>query len=259
MELTSAMNNGYNTAMTKGARMITNPEQASLDFGAGQQYRVRRSKRAKYLRINAHPDTGIEVVVPHRMSMRHVAPFVRQHQQWIDKQVQQLGLNRPLTLPESIDLPMIGESWTVTYRQSNNQHYRLTQRDNHIVITGPDKCTDTCQKKLQQWLRQQAKQHLAQRLEQLGRESGLHYNCLTVRTQRTRWGSCSMNGNISLNDRLLLLPSELADYVMLHELCHTRHMNHSRQFWQLLENYLPEYRQLEKQLRQARLLLPAWI
>lgn len=239
--------------------MITNPEQASLDFGPGQQYSVRRSKRAKYLRINAHPDTGIVVVVPHRMSMRHVAPFVRQHQQWIDKQVQRLGLNQPLTLPETVDLAMIGETWPIIYRQSNNQRYRLIQRNDHIMINGPDRCPVACQKKLLQWLRQQARQQLAHRLDQLSRHSGLGYSRLTVRTQRTRWGSCSMNGTISLNDRLLLLPPELADYVMLHELCHTRHMNHSRHFWQLLESHLPEYRQLEKRLHQARTLLPAWV
>jgi predicted metal-dependent hydrolase len=259
VEVTSDINNGYNGEMMKSGRMITNPEQASLDFGQSGQYRIRRSKRAKYLRINAHPDTGIEVVVPGRMSMRHVEPFIRQHQQWIDKQTRQLGLDQPVILPETIDLQMIGERWSVAYLQTAGKQYRLRQKKDSLIISGPDKATDACRTKLHLWLRRQAKHHLASRLQELSRQSGLNYGRLTVRTQRTRWGSCSSAGNINLNDRLLLLPAELVDYVMLHELCHTRHMNHSRQFWQLVERHVPQYRAIEKRLRQARQQLPGWI
>jgi len=239
--------------------IITNPGQASLDFSRAHEYRVRRSSRAKHMRINAHPDSGIEVVVPRRMSLKHVQPFVRQHQDWINRQVARLGLDRPRELPEDIQLRMINEHWQVCYETGKRQQYRLKQHNNTLTIAGPDRDIDNCRVKLHQWLRQQARQHLPERLNHLGQQTGLSYNKVSIRTQRTRWGSCSSIGNINLNDRLILLPTELANYVMIHELCHTRHMNHSTRFWQLVKSHVPDYRIHEKQLRESRQYLPSWI
>jgi predicted metal-dependent hydrolase len=243
----------------KSRRIIANPEQVSLDFTRQHEFTVRRSNRAKHLRINAHPDNGIEVVVPRRMSMKHVEPFVRQHQGWIEHQVIRLGLDQPVELPEAIHLRMIDAHWQVKYLAGQSRQYRLNENDKQLTITGPDKDTNACRDKLRQWLRKQAKVHLPRRLAVLAEHAGLKYQKLSIRTQRTRWGSCSSAGNINLNDRLLLLPAELTDYVMLHELCHTRHLNHSPLFWQLVKTHVPDYKAQEKQLKQTRQYLPAWL
>ncbi len=81
----------------------------------------------------------------------------------------------------------------------------------------------------------QAKQTLPPRLHELAQKHGFLYNKVTIRNMHTRWGSCSAKGNISLSIYLLMLPAHLQDYVMLHELCHTRQMNHSPKFWALLD------------------------
>jgi predicted metal-dependent hydrolase len=239
--------------------MIANPEQAGLDFGIHHQYQIRRSKRAKYLRINIHPQHGIEVVLPVQMSERLVGPFVQQHQEWIERQINKLGMHRPTQLPEHIHLMMNNEVWQVSYDTGANKRHRLKQNGHQLVIIGPDKDPRPCREQLQRWLRKKAKHLLPQRLEELSRSTRLDYNSIAIRSQKTRWGSCSSKRNINLNDRLALLPQELVDYVMIHELCHTREMNHSPAFWKLVESHCADYKIQRRKLNKARQQLPDWV
>ena len=91
-------------------------------------------------------------------------------------------------------------------------------------------------------LRERAKSVLAQRTAYFARQIGVTYGRITVRDQKTRWGSCSQTGNLNFNFRLILAPLEVLDYVVVHELCHRRQMNHSTQFWQEVAQVLPDYR-----------------
>jgi predicted metal-dependent hydrolase len=96
-------------------------------------------------------------------------------------------------------------------------------------------------------------------LKRVSNETGLSYSSVAIRQQKTRWGSCSSRRLISLNARLLFLPADLVTYVLVHELCHTKHLNHSSRFWRLLESYLPDYRQLDRQLRMGDRYMPGWL
>ena len=95
----------------------------------------------------------------------------------------------------------------------------------------------------------EARKILPSRLEELARTMGISYNQVSLRKQKTRWGSCNSKGNISLNCLLVRVPDEVRDYVLIHELCHRRHMNHSKAFWTMVEKYDPEYREHRKWLR----------
>lgn len=88
-----------------------------------------------------------------------------------------------------------------------------------------------------------------ERLEHFNKFYGYDFNRITIRDQSTRWGSCSSNKTLSFNYRLVLLPPELADYVVVHELCHLKEMNHSSKFWQLVAKTIPDYPIRRKQLR----------
>lgn len=112
---------------------------------------------------------------------------------------------------------------------------------------------------LRQWLRSEARRRLLPRLEALSQRHGLPYSGLTFRLQKSRWGSCSSRGGISLNAFLIFLPEELADYVLLHELCHTRHLNHSQSYWRLVFALDPEALGKDKKLRRAWRYVPAWL
>ena len=102
-------------------------------------------------------------------------------------------------------------------------------------------------------LRAQAKASLPPRLKELADEHGFTYNRVTIKNNISNWGSCSVRGNINLNLRLVILPQPLQDYVMLHELCHLKEMNHGPKFHALLESLCPNHRTLEKELRQYKL------
>ena len=92
-------------------------------------------------------------------------------------------------------------------------------------------------------LRERAKSVLAQRVAYFAQQIGVTYGKITVRDQKTRWGSCSQAGNLNFNFRLILAPPEVLDYVVVHELCHRRQMNHSARFWQEVAQVLPDYRE----------------
>lgn len=240
--------------------MTTQRPRTSPDLEPEIRYTVRRSARAGYMRINARRDKGIEVVIPKRMALKHVEPFVQQHRQWVREQIEKLGLDQPVELPAEIHLAAISESWPVEYRFGDGRNWRYLEKyPNHLLIKGPVENTETCVHVLHRWLRRQAHRFLPDLLHEISRQYGLEYRKVTMRTQISRWGSCSSQGNISLNDRLMLLPCELVEYVLIHELCHTRHMNHSQQFWSLVARYSPNHKNLDKQLRHAQAELPTWV
>jgi predicted metal-dependent hydrolase len=96
-------------------------------------------------------------------------------------------------------------------------------------------------------------------LERLSLETDLRFQRLQIRRQRTRWGSCSRRGTISLNACLMFQPPEVVDYLLIHELAHTRHMNHSRRFWRLVESHQPRWRELDGVLTRGWREVPAWV
>jgi predicted metal-dependent hydrolase len=102
-------------------------------------------------------------------------------------------------------------------------------------------------------MRAQAKAELPPRLAALAAQHGFQYKRVFIKNNRSNWGSCSSLGNINLNLRLVSLPQELQDYVMLHELCHLKYLNHSPQFHALLESVCPGHRALEKQIKQYKI------
>ncbi len=91
------------------------------------------------------------------------------------------------------------------------------------------------------YLAADAKRLLPSRVEYYADIIGVEYNCITIRTQRTRWGSCSSKGNLNFNCLLMLAPEDVQDYVVVHELCHLKEMNHSKRFWAEVERVLPDF------------------
>ncbi|MCI6432428.1 MAG: M48 family metallopeptidase [Oliverpabstia sp.] len=100
---------------------------------------------------------------------------------------------------------------------------------------------------------ERAKQILPARIQYYAKIMGVTYGRITLREQKTRWGSCSSKGNLNFNWKLALMPDEILDYVVVHELAHRMEMNHSDKFWKIVENVLPDYRERRKWLKECRL------
>ena len=139
----------------------------------------------------------------------------------------------PLRMPKDRILCFLSEkaSW-IRMQQGKMQERENMRQQARIHL-------DAAQEKE---LRERAKSVLAQRTAYFARQVGVTYGRITVRDQKTRWGSCSQTGNLNFNFRLILAPPEVLDYVVVHELCHRRQMNHSTQFWQEVAQVLPDYR-----------------
>lgn len=220
--------------------------------------KVRRSNRAKYLRINTHLQYGVEVVVPQKMNIKYVAPFIQQHQEWINQQIEKYNKHQAQPLPKQIQLKALGQSWQVEYKFDGVRHFRTQESESILHINGDKEDKSICKRKLNKWLRTKAKIILPNWLNNISLKIGLPHQRIFVRSQRTCWGSCSKSNNINLNDRLLFLAPDIVEYVMIHELCHTQHMNHSRHFWNLVNKHCPRYPTLEKQLTNSQNTIPNW-
>lgn len=162
-------------------------------------------------------------------------------------------------LPEKLELRAINKIVPIEYRAIHASKKLILQNKNDsIFFFGNVKLKKECVTLLINWLKKQAKHYLPMILEKISTEIGLSYRRVGVRDQKTLWGSCSSNHDIQLNYRLILFPEAFARYIMVHELCHTVHLNHSPQFWGLLQQFVPNYKEIVKQLR-TNTLLPGWL
>ncbi len=244
---------------------LTVPPGSSVDSIGDIEYTVRISARAKRLQVRINPLCEVEVVLPQRLSARHVAPFVRRHRRWIAETRTRLLRERGLDggaermFPSSVNLRAIGACYAVRLRNGARPRLEVVADKAGapgIEVAAPDE-RRACGS-LQTWLSREARRCLPPWLEAVSAELGIGYEKVSIRAQKTRWGSCSSRGVISLNRALLFLDPELVRYLMIHELCHRIHMNHSPAYWRLVSRFAPRYKDCERRLTQAARSIPPW-
>ena len=161
-------------------------------------------------------------------------------------------------LPQYLDLKATKEFWSIETLPSSGQLQLLTRPDISLVLYGNIADVKACRDKLKNWVTLKAKEYLIPCVQALSLETGFNVNRITIRSQKTRWGSCSSRASISLNYKLIFLPDHLARYIVIHELCHLKHFNHSKRFWALVEQYEPHYNACRKQLNKIALHISEW-
>lgn len=223
---------------------------------------VRRSARARRLALRVFPHGAVEVVAPLRAGERSIRAFLRSHAGWIAKargRFRELHGDAGFAPPQEILLAAIGERWTVEY-VSGAKRLRAEPAvgGGRLRVSGPDNA-QVRRQQLRAWLLARGRERLAPWLASVSAEVGLPYCGVTVRRQRSRWGSCSARHSISLNCALLFLGPELVRHLFLHELAHTRHLDHSRAFWRLVARLDSDYEKAERRLRAAWSEVPAWV
>jgi predicted metal-dependent hydrolase len=227
-----------------------------------QPWVVRESRRARRLAVRVHRTGRVEVVVPPRTSRATVSAFLTQHRTWIETRREAALRQKPPEEPfppEQIALQGVYESWRV-HLAGGTGRVRLREcADELLVIAGDTSQPQLLKDSLRRWLMGRAQVVLADHLAECAREFGFTYRRLSIRRQRTRWGSCSTQGTISLNCCILFQPPEVLRYLLIHELSHTRHMNHSRAFWDCVGRCCPDYRKLDRQLLDGWRRVPSWL
>jgi len=220
---------------------------------AGIPYAVQRSTRARYARIEVDAD-GVRVIVPERMPLREVAPFVAGKQRWIERTLRryrQAEVEAPLVqLVDGGSVPYLGEGLTLRVRvEPGRVRPHVARRGGELRVAVGSSGQAAVRDALERWYRRQAREEVADRLDDATARAGTEYASLSIRGQRTRWASCSNRGGMSFNWRLLLAPAEILDYVVEHEVAHLEVLGHSRRFWALVGRRCPEYRRHERWLR----------
>jgi predicted metal-dependent hydrolase len=207
--------------------------------------RVRESSRAKRLTLRLRPEAHGEVILtlPLFYSKKQVFDFIEKSKPWLEKQMAKSFSK--LAYIDGMLLPVLGKSYELRHKPS--LLCRSWWGNDHLLIHAPSEKLGFF---VQKSLHQVAKQFLQERTLRYANQLGKPVNRITLRDTRSRWGSCSPNGNISYSWRLIFAPEQVADYVCAHEAAHLAEMNHSSQFWQIVEEFCPNYKKLRQWLRQ---------
>ncbi len=227
-------------------------------------FSVRISRKARRVLLRVSPERGLEVVIPAGFDEREIPGILHQHRAWIARQLNRSAAELSKTgvsipLPESLDLRAIGLRVTVSYLGGTGESCQLIARGTQdIEVSGNLEDRSTCFRLLREWLKIRARRPLVRQLDELSGKTGLPYGSVQIRGQKRRWGSFSSRGTISLNWKLIFLPPELVRYLMVHELCHSVHLNHSASFWKLVQRHEPEFKRLDGRLRKAKDFVPPW-
>lgn len=228
-------------------------------------YTIRISPRAKNVIIKLIPDEGMEVVLPKGVSRKDVPYFLEKRRDWIARNIRRLeakglSLDPPeLVLPDEICFAASGRIYTVSRVVNRKPGLRMRRNVDRLLLSGAAWSPAEELAVLTRFVRSEARDFLVPELRKISAELNLPFNKAFIRAQRKRWGSCSAKGNINLNMKLMFLPYRLARYVLIHELCHTVHLNHSAKYWRLVKMVEPDVEQLEKELSEAGKLVPGWI
>ena len=229
-------------------------------------YHLRVSARARRVRLCVTVEKGLVVVVPRGFDLREIPHILDRARRWIRNALERVESQRkalaaipPWQLPSQVELPAAGAVWQVEGRRTDARRVSVREAAaGRLLVSGPIEDEAACRDALTRWLVHQARRRLIPRLEDVSLRTGLKYHRAMVRRQTTRWASCSVRRTISLNAKLLFLPPELVDYILVHELCHLDEMNHSKRFWALVRRHHPEFRSHDCRLREFWRNIPRW-
>lgn len=225
--------------------------------GTSDPFAVRISPRARRLTARVHVGGRVEIVVPIGVSAKAVRDFVQRFTPWIDRKVASMQCYaEPATVvPRTVEFTCTRERFDVEWQPAAKRG--VSDRDGRLLVSAPDEAG--ARQVLVGWLKRAAGERLAPRLLKLADDLNYSVARVAIRCQRTRWGSCSTRGTVSLNCSLVFLAPDVVRYLFIHELAHTKHMNHSASFWRLVERLEPDYRRLDRELLAGWRTVPAWV
>jgi predicted metal-dependent hydrolase len=222
-------------------------------------YTVRRSQRARRVRVTVDPQSGVQVVLPTRAPAREAAAAVAQLRGWIERRLAEADAVRDQVAARGDTVPYLGVDLRLVPQAGRT---RVHRRGDELLIPAPAVTTmgpgvvavavtdgADAREAIERWYRRQAREEIAPRMDVAAAAVGRPYRSLSIRAQKTRWGSCSSTGAMSFNWRLLLAPEPVLDYVVWHEACHLVHMDHSARFWATVARHCPGYEQPRRWLR----------
>lgn len=223
-------------------------------------YTLIYSKRHKTLAVQVHPDARVVVRAPHGIPLADVELLLRRRAAWIIKHQQrfQSAPARPKTrrYVSGDTFLYLGREYALNVVSAEREH--ATMRGDQLIVNVRDpNDTARIEQLIARWYRQRAKAIFEERLAAclpLVAFLGVEHSRLTIREMKTRWGSCSAKRRVTLNTQLVRASIDLIDYVIVHELCHLKELNHSRAFYALMDRAMPDWRERRKRLNKVPVL-----
>ena len=203
---------------------------------------MRKSNRAKYIRVRINIDGGIELVVPRFVSFLTAEKFLLKKKDFLYKYFKLVNnrQNRYYYLGNEIEI--------IRSDEIDLSYNGLALRGNKLFVNALGTSANV-EDEYRRWLKEQAERYIPVRVKEFSEKYKFNYNRITIRSQKSRWGSCSSKNNLSFNYKLMYFNNKIIDYVIIHELCHLREMNHSKEFWRIVEGIMPDYKIYKQQLR----------
>nr|VFK42120.1 MAG: hypothetical protein BECKSD772F_GA0070984_11142 [Candidatus Kentron sp. SD]VFK47869.1 MAG: hypothetical protein BECKSD772E_GA0070983_11082 [Candidatus Kentron sp. SD]VFK79731.1 MAG: hypothetical protein BECKSD772D_GA0070982_106212 [Candidatus Kentron sp. SD] len=222
----------------------------SLAEGERIPYTLYRMPRRKYVHLVISDDGRLQVRAPRGFTRSEAEKALQTRGAWVLDGLRRVRISRAQRPPlrTGTRLSFLDEKLYLVIVQGPGSSVIREQGILRVFAPATER---EIRASLEHWYRKQARDHLPVRLTALSEHVDAHPAKVSIRAQKTRWGSCSGKGHISLNWRLMLLPTQLVDYVLIHELCHLHHFNHSPRFWALVRRWVPDY--TERRARLARI------
>lgn len=222
---------------------------------SGEERSIHLTKnRRKNISLEIDPGGDILVKAPTYLNNGYIKKFIQSKESWITKRISKIeeGIKKyPLT--ENSTVPFLGNQLTLTF----GTHKRGVKHNKESVIL-PDNCSDI-KSALRKWYKNIAKDLITEEVINITGQIGVKFNRIFIKEQKTRWGSCSGKNNLNFNWKIVLTEPELLKYLVIHEVCHLVHMNHSKKYWNLVEQYDPNYRLHRKRLQDAGYYLVSFL
>ena len=220
------------------------------------KYILTRSSR-KTIGIAIEKNGSVKVTSPTKVSENYINQLLQQKSEWIVKKLKECETSTAKTkktkvFEEGESFSYLGKEYKLKlFNSSTLKKPAVRLNGENIVIAFPNNLeAEKLREALKQWYVVQFKLIIAERIKHYSSMIGVLPKRITIREQKTRWGSCSARGNISFNWKLIMAPLETLDYVVVHELCHMREMNHSKEFWKLVEGIFPQYKKCRVWLKE---------
>ena len=230
-------------------------------------YVLKRVPRRRHVHVLVNGEGSIEVRAPWRFSLPRAREVLRENAEWVMRTLEhaRARLARRPRLVTGACLPFLDGSLRLDLRPRPQRDLfddprprqgQVERRGRVLRVSAASLGERELRALLEGWYRREAATHLAARVEHYSSRLGVRASRVTIRGQRSRWGSCSGKGAVSLNWRLMMVPGALADYVVVHELCHLRHMDHSPRFWAMVGGIMPDHRHRRRHLDALQEQLP---
>lgn len=229
-----------------------------IDF----DYLVRKSPRRKTISITVYPDNRVLVAAPSKMSQKSVLDFLEAKSDWVRRNIsynlEKARRKAHLRFIDGEKVLYLGNEYVLRIEEATPEGVFLKDGEMRVRLDGAgagESRSELVRNRLLAWYVDRARVEIEKRIHTYGKRIGVMPISVTIKKMRCRWGSCSVRGRINLAWNIIMAPEKILDYLVVHELCHLVHNDHSKEYWSLVASFLPDCRASRKWLRENGQLL----